>query len=209
MKRIVYRSVLVWSSALLLLLLAACGGDAGPDYSNQEGVEVSIFASLGRGPSTTSEQASLSAQGVPVDPETGETGVDRAELEVYSGETQLFFRDGRVVDEAEGESVILTPDDSEVSLFLPQGDYRFALSALDNQENVLARGQVEQQVGEDSRVSVPLTSLIGSASFEVPESVTANAVFDAFLEVSPPNRDDLRVPLGDFTVSYEVAKSRV
>ncbi len=201
------RPILAWSSALLLFLLAACGGDAGPDYSNQEGVEVSIFASLGR--TSTGEQASLSSQGVPVDPATGETGVDTAELEVYSGETRLFFRGGNVVDEAEGESVILTPDDSEVSLFLPEGNYRFALSALDEQNNVLARGQVEQQIGEESRVSIPLTSLLGSASFRVPESVTANAVFDAFLEVSPPNRNDLRVPLGDFTVSYEVKEPSV
>ena len=96
-----------------------------------------------------------------------------------------------------------------MSLFLPQGNYRFALSAFDDQTNVLARGQVEQQVGADSRVSIPLTSLIGSASFRVPESVTANEVFDAFLEVSPPNRPDLRVPLGDFTVSYEVAEPSV
>ena len=207
MKCVVYRSVLVWSSALLLFLLAACGGDAGPDYSNQEGVEVSIFASLGR--TSTGEQASLSSQGVPVDPTTGKTGVDTAELEVYSGETRLFFSEGRLVDEAEGESVILTPEDSEVSLFLPQGNYRFALSAFDEQNNVLAKGQVEQQIGAESRVSVPLTSLIGSARFKVPESVTANAVFDAFLEVSPPNRPDLRVPLGDFSVSYEVKEPSV
>ena len=202
----VYKPILVWSSALLLFLLAACGGNTAPNYT-QEGVEVSIFASLGRSPSA--DEQAISSQGIPVDPTTGETGVDTAELEVYSGETRLFFREGRVVDKAEGERVTLTPDDSEVSLFLPEGSYRFALAAFDDQDNVLARGQVEQQVGADSRVSIPLTSLLGSASFRVPESATANEVFDAFLEVSPPNRPDLRVPLGDFTVSYEVAEPSV
>ena len=68
----VCRPVLVWSSALLLFLLAACGSDAGPDYSNREGVQVDIFASLGT--SSAASTGSLEAQGVPVDPETGETG---------------------------------------------------------------------------------------------------------------------------------------
>ena len=195
--------LLLWSLALLLLL-TACGG-AGPDFSNQEGVEVNIFAPLGR----TVDAQDIETQGVPVDPETGETGVARAELAVYSGGTQLFFNDGRVVDEGEGESVTLTPDDSNVTLFLPEGTYRFELTAFDDRDNVLAQGEVEQRVSENSRVSVPLTSLIGAARFEVPESIKGNQVFDAFLRVSPPNRPDLEVALGDFDVTYEVKEPSV
>ncbi len=199
--------LLTWSLALLLFL-TACGGGSTPDFSQQEGVEVNIFSNLGR-TTSSADSADLGAQGVPVDPETGETGVVRAELEVYSGDTRLFFRDGRIVAEAEGEAVVLTPEDSDVTLALPEGRYRFTLSASDGAGNTLARGEAEQQVGEESRVSVPLTSLVGSARFEVPASVKANEVFDAFLRVSPPNRPDLRVPLGDYTVSYEVAEPGV
>ena len=195
--------LLLWSLALLLLL-TACGG-AGPDFSNQEGVEVNIFAPLGR----TVDAQDIETQGVPVDPETGETGVARAELAVFSSGTRLFFNDGRVVDEGEGESVTLTPDDSNVTLFLPEGTYRFELTAFDDQGNTLAQGEVEQRVSENSRVSVPLTSLIGAARFEVPESIKGNQVFDAFLRVSPPNRPDLEVALGDFDVTYEVKEPSV
>ena len=111
---------------MLLLLLAACGGDAGTGFNNQEDVEVSIFASLGS--STTNER--LTSQGVPSDPETGQTGVASAELEVFRGDTQLFFNGGEVVDEAQGQAVTLTPDDSEVTLSLPAGAYTFSLRAL-------------------------------------------------------------------------------
>ena len=40
----------------------------------------------------------------------------------------------------------------------------------------------------------------------MPESVQPNAIFDAFLEVSPPGRPDLRVPEGDYAVVYEAAE---
>ena len=199
-----YQLLLLWSLALILFL-TACGGGTTPDFSNQEGARVDIFASLGR----STQTQKIETQGVPSNPETGETGVTRAELEVFSSSTRLFFRDGNVVDEAQGEAVTLTPNNSEVTLSLPAGGYRFDLTAFDERDNVLAKGQVEQQVTRDSRVSIPLTSLIGSARFEVPESVKGNQVFDAFLEVSPPNRPDLRVPLGDFSVSYEVGNPSV
>ena len=73
----------------------------------------------------------------------------------------------------------------------------------------MAQGQVTQQIGQDSRVSIPLTSLIGSARFEVPKSVKGNQVFDAFLKVAPPGRPDLEIPLGDYTASYEVKEPSV
>ena len=190
-------------SALLLLLLAACGGDSVPDFKGDT-VEVRVFSSL------NAAASALSVQGVPFDPETGETGVSFALVDVFSGDTQLLFEEGRVVSEG-GGPIVLNPDSNEETVFLPEGRYRFALRAFGAQsdDNVIALGEVEQQIGQDSRVTVPVTSLIGSARFEVPESVDANEVFDAFLKVSPPGRPDLEVPLGDYSVTYDVAEPSV
>ena len=192
-----------WSTLLLLLLLAACGGDSVPDFKGDV-VEVRVFSSL------NAAASALSVQGVPFDPETGESGVSFALVDVFSGDTKLLFEEGRVVSEG-GGPIVLNPDSNEETVFLPEGRYRFALRAFGAQsdDNVIALGEVEQQVGQDSRVTVPIRSLIGSARFEVPESVDANEVFDAFLKVSPPGRPDLEVPLGDYSVTYDVAEPSV
>ena len=191
-----------WST-LLLLLLAACGGDSVPDFKGDT-VEVRVFSSL------NAAASALSVQGVPFDPETGESGISFALVDVFSGDTQLLFEEGRVVSEG-GGPIVLNPDSNEETVFLPEGRYRFALRAFGAQsdDNVIALGEVEQQIGQDSRVTIPVTSLIGSARFEVPESVDANEVFDAFLKVSPPGRPDLEVPLGDYSVTYDVAEPSV
>ena len=188
---------------LLLLLLAACGGDSVPDFKGDV-VEVHVFSSLG------ADASALSVQGVPFDPETGESGVSFALVDVFSGDTKLLFEEGRVVSEG-GGPIVLNPDSNEDTVFLPEGRYRFVLSAFEakSDDNVIASGEVEQQVGENSRVTVPIRSLIGSARFEVPGSVDANEVFDAFLKVSPPGRPDLEVPLGDYSVTYSVAEPSV
>ena len=194
---------LIHWSTLLLLLLAACGGDSVPDFKGDT-VEVRVLSSL------NAAASALSVQGVPFDPETGESGISFALVDVFSGDTQLLFEEGRVVSEG-GGPIVLNPDSNEETVFLPEGRYRFALRAFGAQsdDNVIALGEVEQQVGQDSRVTVPVTSLIGSARFEVPESVDANEVFDAFLKVSPPGRPDLEVPLGDYSVTYNVVEPSV
>ena len=195
---------------LSLLFLAACGG-AGPadtpdsDLSNQDGVEVRVVTRLGF------LADSLGRQGVPVDPETGDTGVAYAELKVYRGQSDapLSFKDGRIVGDAEGEPLTFTPREGDLRLFLPPGTYTFSSSAFDEREsaNELARALAEDvQIGtsSDNRVNLAFTSLLGSVTFDAPEAVEANAVFDAFLTVSPPGRPDLRVPEGDYEVEYSV-----
>ena len=198
------KRIICWSGTLLLLLLAACNEDLAPSVDDGS-VQVRISSSM----SANGASTSISAQGVPVDPETGESGVARAVLEVSSLPTgeQLFFKDGQVVSEAEGEAVSFTPEEGGVSLALPPGTYSFFLTAFDDREpaNELAFGLVENaEVGDaDAQISIDLVSFLGEVTFRVPESVQPNAVFDAFLDVSPPGRPDLRVPEGDYTVTYE------
>ena len=190
-----------WS--ILLLFLAACGTDGVPEFSG-DSAQVRIVSSL------TPRTTDLSLQGVPIDPETGQSGVTRAVLEVFDNgsDKQLFFKDGQVVSEADAQTVTLTLQDSSAALALPPGTYSFLLTALDEREpaNELAFGVAEgvEVAGADQEIRIRLGSYVGSAVLEVPETVQANAVFDAFLEVSPPGRPDLRVPEGDYAVSYEV-----
>ena len=201
-----------------LFFLAACGENgAGPGVDPRDGnadaVEVRVSTSLGiwtSGADASTE--GLSAQGVPVDPETGESGVAQAELEVFNAEgEQLFFKDAQPVSEGEGEPVIFTPRDNTLTLAIPPGTYTFFASATDEREptNELARGLAENvqiRAGADNRVSLAFTSLLGQVTFDAPETVEANAVFDAFLAVSPPGRPDLRVSEGDYEVEYSVAE---
>ena len=197
---------LIFWSILLLLFLAACGADDTPDLDGDT-AEVRIFSSL-----SATQNDGLSAQGVPTDPATGQSGVTRAVLEVFDlqSDEQLFFKGGQVVSEAEGEPITLTPQDSNVALALPPGTYSFFLTGFDDREpaNELAFGLAEfiEIRGADQQITIPLSSYLGEISFRVPERVEANAVFDAFLEVSAPGRPDLRVPEGDYAVEYVVAE---
>ena len=207
MKKI--HSIFYWGVPLLLLL-AACGEDAAPTIRSGDTAEVRVASNLGADTAGTAE--ALSVQGVPVDPETGESGVAKAVLEVYDTPTgeQLFFRGGQIVSEAEGEAVTFTPEEGGVALALPPGNYSFFLSAFDDREpaNELAFGLSENvEVGDAPvQVSIFLGSFLGDVTLRVPESVQPNAIFDAFLEVSPPGRPDLRVPEGDYAVVYEASE---
>lgn len=203
------RSIFYWV-LLLLLLLVACSEDAAPTIYSGDTAEVRIASDLGA--NTADAAGALSTQGVPVDRETGESGVAKAVLEVINTSTdeQLFFKDGQVVSEAEGEAVTFTPEEGSVALALPSGTYNFLLSAFDDREpaNELAFGLSEVEVGDtDVQVSITLSSFLGEVSFRVPESVEPNAVFDAFLEVSAPGRPDLRVPESDYLVGYTVSSA--
>ena len=202
-------SIFYWSVPLLLLL-AACSEDAAPITNSSDVANVRVASNLGADTAGTAE--ALSVQGVPVNLETGESGVAEVVLEVYDTPTgeQLFFKDGQIVSEAEGEAVTFTPEEGSVALALPPGTYSFLLSAFDDREpaNELAFGLSEVEVGDaDVQVSITLSSFLGEVSFRVPESAQPNAVFDAFLEVSAPGRPDLRVPEGDYLVGYAVSPS--
>ena len=164
--------ILHWSAALVLLLLAACSEDAAP---SGDAKEVRVFSAL----SAAADADALSVQGVPYDPKTGESGVRSALVDVFRGDTKLMFEEGEIVGEG-GGPIVLRPGSEEETVFLPPDRYRFALRAYSNDdfENLVAEGEVEQQIDGDSRVSVPVTSLLGSARLEVPASVGANEVFD-------------------------------
>ena len=114
----------------LLLLLAACSEDAAPTIHSGDTTEVRVASNLGADTAGTAE--ALSVQGVPVDPETGESGVAKAVLEVYDTPTgeRLFFRDGQIVSEAEGEAVTFTPEEGGVALALPPRQLQLLLECV-------------------------------------------------------------------------------
>ena len=190
-----------WS--ILLLFLAACGTDSAPELGGGT-AQVRIASSLDA-PTTD-----LSLQGVPIDPETGQSGVTRAVLEVFGNQSgeQLFFKGGQIVSEAQGEPITFTPQEGSVALALPPGGYSFVITGLDEREpaNELAFGAYDslEVGGEDEQIDIILDSLVGSVAFRAPETVEPNAIFDVFLEVSPPGRPDLRVPESNYTVLYDV-----
>ena len=193
--------------SLLLIFLAACNEESDL-YTAPEGT-VSITVG-----SNFSADAELSAQGVPYDPETGESGVESARLRVFEGtvndlveveddgvERELFFgAEGNLVGEEDAAPQILSVSDPAVTLVLPPGDYSFVASA-----EPLAVGLLNVTVTDGDTYTVPLTSIVGEVTLSAPEEVVPNEVFDVFLEVSPPGRPDLRVPAGDISVRFDVS----
>jgi len=149
---------------------------------------------------------SVAPLGVPGD-------VNDAELSVFDGTTELMFNaDGRVVPN--GQRVTLTPTADSKTLLLPGGKaYRFTLTARDARTpaNHLAFGQVTQTLPASgtTTVTIPQTTLTDTAELQsVPavSSVVVGQELTLKLFVRPPGRPDLRVPTGDYTVTYTVSE---
>ena len=209
MKRI--RSAFLWS--LLLIFLAACNEETDL-YTAPEGT---VAVTVG---SNFSASADLSTQGVPYDPETGESGVENATLRVFEGRLdrsidlddpddlsdlsdfldELYFDgNGSLVSSEDSASQILTASNPAVTLFLPPGDYVFVASAAP-----LAVGILSATVTDGEDFIVPLISFLGDINLSAPEEVIPNEVFDVFVEITAPDRPDLRVPATDYKVDFNV-----
>ena len=192
---------------LILLLVAGCGNTAlGPaDVHPPEGTVPVTIGTI------SLEQAGLETIGVPRDPETGELAVAEAELRVIcEGEEVFFDEHGHEVAEAEAEPIVLTRDEPDTRLFLVPGIYTFELVGRDEQGNDLAYGEVSGRLIADAeRVSISLASLVEGVSFEAPEVVQANEVFQVGITVHPPGRADLSVPPQDYSIAYSVTGGRL
>ncbi len=183
--------------SLLLVFLAACNEESDL-YTAPEGtIAISIGTNFG------ASGAELSAQGVPYDPETGESGVENAELRVFKGTVddvdgeELFFdADGNLVAEEDAVTQTLTKSDPSATLFIPPGDYTFVAAAFP-----LAYGLLNATVADGSEITVPLTGIVGDVKLSAPEEVVPNEIFDVFLEVSPRGRPDLRLPASDYSIN--------
>jgi|GEM_PF-1728185 len=187
--------------SLLVFVAASCSMPPARPAASTVAVTV-------QGPSFN-ETAALSRFVIPL----GVPGaVTAAELSVHDGATELLFgADGRVAPA--GQRLTLTPGQSTRTLFLPGSrTYRFALTARDGRTpaNEVAYGHVTQALPKDgsATVAVPLTTLIEQA--ELVSVPAANAVIigqelDLKLFVRPPGRSDLRVPTGDYSVTYQVS----
>src|SRR5690606_9679539 len=102
-----------------------------------------------------------------------------------------------------GESASLNLVVGSVVLGLRHASYRFTVLARDDSANELADGQLEDVLVEDDvALLVPLRSFVASASSSAPEVVAPNQVIDIGLGVHPPGREDLLVPMSDFSVDY-------
>ena len=192
--------------SLLLLVLVFVACDEAEDFAPAPEGTVAVTVA-----SNFSADTDLGTQGVPYDPDTGESGVESARLRVFEGnvvdlndldgETELFFdAEGNAVAEEDAAPQILSRSDPEVKLFLAPGDYGFVLSA-----EPLAAGLLNTTVADGDSITVPLTGLVGEISLGAPDEVLPNEVFDVFLEVNPPGRPDLVVPAADYTATYEVS----
>ena len=194
--------------SLLLLVLVFVACDEAEDLAPAPEGTVAVTVA-----SDFSADAELGTQGVPYDPDTGESGVESAQLNVYvgalndisdtEGVLQLFFdAEGNPVEETDSATQVLSKSDPEVKLFLAPGEHTFALVAGD-----IAAGLLVATVADGDTVTVPLKSIVGDASLSAPDEVLPNEVFDTFLTVTPPDRPDLIVPATDYKVTYEVFDS--
>ena len=193
-------------SLFLLGMLAACG-DTDTTANAPEGT-VAVNLSLGV-PNSLEQIRTL---GVPYNPDTGESGVQDAELRVFRGDVsasndalddlsgEVFFDgDGNIVAEAEGVERQLSKGDAAATLFLPAGQYTFVADASE-----LAIGVLAQEVEDGAEYLIPMQSFIEFAKLTGPGEIVANEIFDLFLEASPKDRPDLRVPASDYEVEYVV-----
>ena len=203
MKRLTYGLL---GSLLLLTLLAACG-DTETTVTAPEGT---VAVNLSLGSSANSEQ--LETLGVPYNPDTGESGVETAELRVFRGDVsasndalddvpnEVFFDvDGNVVSEGDAVPQTLLKDDAAATLFLPPGQYTFVADASE-----LAIGVLAQEVEDGGDYIIPMQSFIEIAELSGPEEIVPNEIFDLFLTASPKNRPDLIAPASDYEVEYVI-----
>ena len=193
----------------LILLLAAC--NTADLYAVPAGtVAVTVGSNFNANASTE-----LSTQGVPYDPETGESGVTGGVLRVFAdvpscrlddiqdeGDELFFTEDGSLVSEEDAVTQTLTASDPTATLLLPSGTYTFLFEAEDD----LVVGTVCNEDVTNGEVLVPLVSRISGADLKLnaPETVAPNEIFDVFVEVTALGRPDLRVPASDYDVSYDV-----
>ena len=196
------------SSSLAILFagffLAAC--NTADFYTAPEGtVAVTV------GSSFSTSNTDLSAQGVPYDPETGESGVTSGQLRVFRdgdcfpldngepiGGDELFFdAEGNPVEESDATPQRLSADEPTVTLLLPPGTYAFTV------ESDYALGLAcDEEIAGGEEVLVPMRSFIDALSLSAPEEVSPNEVFDVLLEVTVG--PDLRVPASDYFARYKV-----
>ena len=185
--------------SLLLLVLVFVACDEAEDLAPAPEGTVAVTVA-----SNFSADAELGTQGVPYDPDTGESGVESARLRVFADElsddNELFFdAEGNSVGEEEAAPQIISVSNSEVKLFLAPGNYAFLLSA-----EPLAAGVVTTTVADGDSIVMPLNSYVGEASLSAPDEVSPNEIFDVFLKVSPPGRPDLVVPASDYSIFYSI-----
>ncbi len=195
-------------------LLAAC--NTTDLYTTPEGtVAITLGSNFSANASTD-----LFAQGVPYNPETGESGVTSGVLRVFAdvpscrlddiqdaGDELFFTGDGSLTDESDAVTQTLTTNSPTATLFLPPGTYTFLVEAEDD----LAVGTVcDENIANGAEVLVPLISRIDGANLKLsaPGEVAPNEIFDVFVEVTALGRPDLRVPASDYDVSYEVESER-
>lgn len=137
------------------------------------------------------------------------TGVTSAELRVYEGSTEILFDTaGKAVATGGARLVLDVTVASSLVIQLPGArTYRFEFVARDTTLNKLAYGSTAGMlvgIGENVTVSVPMTTVLGSAALAGSPGVKAGQELTVRLNVFAAG-GTLRAPPSDFSVTYVVS----
>jgi hypothetical protein len=195
----------------LAALLAACGRhDASP--ASMVSFQLALLA-----------DSSITAQGIPHDPETGALGVQtlRVWVSEASGDPVTFILDGDeyVADEhGDVEFVTLSADGgsmgAQVTLPGYGNPYRFVAHGFFDDPDVvddaavIAHADQYEKVVDGGTVWLEPRSVLGEARLRTrfpTNYVTPGATLDVMLVVLANGHDHLEVPIGDFMAEYTVS----
>lgn len=175
-----------------LLLLAACNKTPGPP--------------LGTPDLTTKTE--LNFTGGPIS-NSGETTPLSLELQVANedGTPVHFNHEGVADDNGDLKQITVPTTESSARIWLPSGlDYSFTATASDADGHILAVADAQRNItGTGMAVVMNLQSLLGKAELVPRMPITQlvpGQVIDLVFSITPPQREDLRVPDRDFEVTY-------
>ncbi len=143
---------------------------------------------------------------VPLDPETGASGVHDAELTIWRDGSRVFLDEEGNETDAAGAVAIILSNAAVLSgqLTVQHGDYAVDLAARDSAGRVVASGSAAASISGPLTVRVPLLSLAGSATLQASDAPAPGEPIEAVLTVQPFAGSGLVVPPAGFDVEWKL-----